>query len=199
MISTELLLWILHWYQVFQKKTCPMFIFGHLVWMCCYSFVTIWYSIIFSDGGLHAFENYKLILVQARSKDHRHLLPVITSFMALNWSRISVHYNTNMIFSSVLVALLTYYIFINYTGIHYLFNLGIMCQTKFSFYLGLSLGVKPPLCLNTTDDVTTDTGDWSWGNSVTTWWSVTGLMVLLVVGESLQLSVHPSQNLASVE
>ena len=56
----------------------------------------------------------------ARSKDHRHLLkhPVITSFLALKWSRISVHYNTNMIFSSVLVALLTYYIFINYAGIY---------------------------------------------------------------------------------
>ena len=54
----------------------------------------------------------------ARSKDHRHLLkhPVITSFLALKWSRISVHYNTNLIFSAVLVSLLTLYIFTNYAG-----------------------------------------------------------------------------------
>ena len=32
-----------------------------------------------------------------------------------------------------------------------------------------------------------------------TWWSVTVLMMLLVVRESLQFSVHPSQYLASME
>ena len=42
--------------------------------------------------------------------------PVITSFLALKWSRISVHYNTNLIFSAVLVSLLTLYIFTNYAG-----------------------------------------------------------------------------------
>ena len=54
----------------------------------------------------------------ARSKDHRHLLkhPVITSFLALKWSRISFHYNTNLIFSALLVLMLTSYIFMNYAG-----------------------------------------------------------------------------------
>ena len=54
----------------------------------------------------------------AKSKDHCHLLkhPVITSFLALKWSRISFHYNTNMIFSTLLVAMLTIYIFTNYAG-----------------------------------------------------------------------------------
>ena len=54
----------------------------------------------------------------AKSKDHCHLLkhPVITSFLALKWSRISFHYNTNMIFSTLLVFMLTIYIFTNYAG-----------------------------------------------------------------------------------
>ena len=54
----------------------------------------------------------------AKSKDHCHLLkhPVITSFLALKWSRISFHYNTNMIFSTLLVVMLTLYIFTNYAG-----------------------------------------------------------------------------------
>ena len=54
----------------------------------------------------------------AKSKDHCHLLkhPVITSFLALKWSRISFHYNTNMLFSALLVIMLTIYIFTNYAG-----------------------------------------------------------------------------------
>ena len=54
----------------------------------------------------------------ARSKDHRHLLkhPVITSFLAMKWSRISVHYNTNMTFFALLVIMMTLYIFTNYAG-----------------------------------------------------------------------------------
>ena len=54
----------------------------------------------------------------ARSRDHRHLLkhPVITSFLAMKWSRISVHYNSNMIFFALLVTMLTLYIFTNYAG-----------------------------------------------------------------------------------
>merc|ERR1719300_803614 len=119
----------------------------------------------------------------ARSKDHRHLLkhPVITSFLALKWSRISVHYNTNLIFSAVLVSLLTLYIFTNYAG--------------------SSLGVTVPQCPNSTEIEFTGEGgqDWRWGNSIAIWWSVTVLMILLVIREILQFSVHPSQYLASME
>ena len=133
----------------------------------------------------------------AKSKDHCHLLkhPVITSFLALKWSRISFHYNTNMIFSTLLVAMLTIYIFTNYAGKvektqFCLFNLSL---------LGFSLGVEPPECHNTTRIEETADENWKWGNSIALWWATTVLMVLLVIREGLQFSVNPSQYLASVE
>ena len=117
----------------------------------------------------------------ARSKDHRHLLkhPVITSFLALKWSRISGHYNANLVFSVVVVLLLTLYIFTNYAG-H-------------------SLGVVPPPCpANTTAGG--DTGqDGGRGNSLALWWAVAGVLGLVAAREALQLSVTPGQYLASAE
>ena len=117
----------------------------------------------------------------ARSKDHRHLLkhPVITSFLALKWSRISVHYNANLVFSVVLVLLLTLYIFTNYAG----HSLGV---------------VAPPCPANTTAGG--DTGqDGGRGNSAALWWAVAGVLGLVAAREALQLSVTPGQYLASVE
>ena len=49
----------------------------------------------------------------AQSKNHRHLLqhPVVSSFLALKWSRISRLYNINIIFTFVLVLLLSAFVF----------------------------------------------------------------------------------------
>ena len=119
----------------------------------------------------------------ARSKEHCHLLkhPVITSFLALKWSRLSVHYNANMIFSFLLVSLMTAYIFTNYAG--------------------SSVGVTPPMCTNNSTGAGGDQGSdqGSWGNSAGLWWTVTVLLSVLVLRELVQFSVHPSQYLASTE
>ena len=73
----------------------------------------------------------------ARSTDHRHLLkhPVITSFLALKWSRISLHYNANIACFALFVAILTAYIFTNYAG--------------------FSLNVSAPICSSDTNSTTT--------------------------------------------
>ena len=116
----------------------------------------------------------------ARSKDHRHLLkhPVITSFLALKWSRISVHYNSNMMFFALLVIMLTTYIFTNYAG-H-------------------SVGVTAPVCPgNNTEEM--NLSSQSWGNSVAVWWTVLVLLGLLVLREGVQFSVDPAQYLSSTE
>jgi len=115
----------------------------------------------------------------ARSKEHRHLLkhPVITSFLALKWSRISSHFNSNMLFFTILVATLTAYIFTNYAG--------------------FSLGVVPPSCPSniTSENLTTQ----PFGNSQPLWWIVTVLLGLLVCRELLQFSISPGQHFNSVE
>eukprot|EP00090_Calanus_glacialis_P040395 TRINITY_DN7041_c0_g1_i5.p1 TRINITY_DN7041_c0_g1~~TRINITY_DN7041_c0_g1_i5.p1 ORF type:complete len:976 (-),score=208.34 TRINITY_DN7041_c0_g1_i5:92-3019(-) len=116
----------------------------------------------------------------ARSKDHRHLLkhPVITSFLALKWSRISSHYNSNMLFFTILVGTLTAYIFSNYAG--------------------FSLGVIPPTCpSNITDNLTMPAQPY--GNSHSLWWMLTVLLGLLLCRELLQFSISPGQHFNSVE
>jgi len=114
----------------------------------------------------------------ARSKDHRHLLkhPVITSFLALKWSRISSHFNSNMLFFTILVGTLTAYIFTNYAG--------------------FSLGVVPPICPS---NITESSSLQPYGNSQALWWTVTALLGILVCRELLQFSISPSQHFSSVE
>jgi len=114
----------------------------------------------------------------ARSKDHRHLLkhPVITSFLALKWSRISSHFNSNMLFFTILVGTLTAYIFTNYAG--------------------FSLGVVPPICPS---NITEISSLQPYGNSQALWWTVTALLGILVCRELLQFSISPSQHFSSVE
>jgi len=116
----------------------------------------------------------------ARSKDHRHLLkhPVITSFLSLKWSRISSHYNSNMLFFTILVGTLTAYIFSNYAG--------------------FSLGVVQPICQSNNTDDSTQTAQ-PFGNSHTLWWMLTVLLGLLVFRELLQFSISPGQHFNSVE
>ena len=54
----------------------------------------------------------------AESLEYRHLLkhPVITSFLALKWKKISLLYNLNIGCFALLVAVLSTYIFTNYAG-----------------------------------------------------------------------------------
>jgi len=102
--------------------------------------------------------------------------PVITSFLALKWSRISSHFNSNMLFFTILVGTLTAYIFTNYAG--------------------FSLGVVPPICpSNITESATLQ----PYGNSQALWWTVTALLGILVCRELLQFSISPSQHFSSVE
>jgi len=116
----------------------------------------------------------------AKSKDHRHLLkhPVITSFLSLKWSRISSHYNSNMLFFTILVGTLTAYIFSNYAG--------------------FSLGVVPPTCQSDMTENLTQTAQ-AFGNSQALWWTLTVLMGLLVIRELLQFSISPGQHFNSIE
>ena len=69
-------------------------------------------------GGQEGLET-EVLVAMATSPDHRaHLKhPVITSFLALKWSQISVWYNVNIGFVFLLVAILTSYIFANYAGL----------------------------------------------------------------------------------
>merc|ERR1719300_1300396 len=117
----------------------------------------------------------------ARSKDHRHLLkhPVITSFLALKWSRISSHFNTNMLFFTVLVGTLTAYIFANYAG--------------------TSLGVVSPVCQDAMAKNATAGVTQPFGNSPTLWWMLTVLLAFFILRELLQFSISPSQHFNSVE
>ena len=66
--------------------------------------------------------------------------------------------------------------------------------------IGHSLGIKSPLCPeNVTSDGIEPEKDWSWGNSIGIWWTVTILLCLLVAREALQFSVNPTQYLSSIE
>ena len=53
------------------------------------------------------------LYAMAQSKNHHHLLqhPVVSSFLALKWSRISRLYNLNILFTFVLVLLLSAFVF----------------------------------------------------------------------------------------
>ena len=117
----------------------------------------------------------------ARSTDHRHLLkhPVITSFLALKWSRISHHYNANIACFALFVAILTAYIFTNYAG--------------------FSLNVSAPICSSDTNSTTTLLSPLSYGNHPSLWVITTVLLAILAIREVLQCSISPSQYLSSVE
>merc|ERR550534_2665903 len=94
----------------------------------------------------------------ARSKDHRHLLkhPVITSFLALKWSRINYHYNANIICFALFVAILTAYIFTNYGG--------------------FSLNVSPPGCSSDANSTSALVPPLSYGNYPVLWAITAGLL-----------------------
>jgi hypothetical protein len=118
----------------------------------------------------------------ARSPDHRHLLkhPVITSFLALKWSRINYHYNFNIACFLLFVATLTAYIFTNYAG--------------------FSLNVFPPNCtadMNSTLAATTTAQ--TFGNLPALWFVIVGLWAILAVRELGQFGVSPAQYLSSIE
>jgi len=117
----------------------------------------------------------------ARSRDHRHLLkhPVITSFLALKWSRINYHYNANIICFALFVAILTAYIFTNYGG--------------------FSLNVTPPGCSLDANSTSELVSPLSYGNYPVLWAITAGLLGILIVRETLQFSVSPSQYISSVE
>ena len=118
----------------------------------------------------------------ARSKDHRHLLkhPVITSFLALKWSRISAHYNVNILCFALFVACLTSYIFTNYAG--------------------SSLGVSQPLCaIDQVIPSNTTTLLQPYGNNQTLWVLLALLLAILIIRETVQFSIAPSQHVSSVE
>ena len=134
----------------------------------------------FDGTGREKTPETDVLWYMARSKDHRHLLkhPVITSFLALKWSRISVHYNSNMVFFALLVLMLTGYIFTNYAG--------------------FSVGVTPPVCPGNDTEVSSFPVQ-PWGNSVSVWWTVFVLLSLLLLREAVQFSVDPAQYLSSTE
>ena len=117
----------------------------------------------------------------ARSHDHRHLLkhPVITSFLALKWSRINYHYNANIICFALFVAILTAYIFTNYGG--------------------FSLNVSPPGCSSDVNSTSTLISPLTYGNYPVLWAITAGLLGILAIRETLQFSVSPSQYISSVE
>merc|ERR1719341_132698 len=114
----------------------------------------------------------------ARSRDHRHLLkhPVITSFLALKWSRINYHYNANIICFALFVAILTAYIFTNYGG--------------------FSLNVSPPGCSSDSNSTSTLISPLSYGNYPVLWAITAGLLGILAIRETLQFSVSPASTSA---
>ena len=117
----------------------------------------------------------------ARSRDHRHLLkhPVITSFLALKWSRISTHYNVNIFCFTMFVAFLTAYIFSNYAG--------------------YSLGISPPTCAAQLNSTSSVEASQPYGNVHFLWFVLLGLLVILAVREILQFSIAPSKHISDVE
>ena len=122
-----------------------------------------------------------VLLTMARSLDHRiHLKhPVITSFLALKWSRISKWYNINILFIFGLVGILTGYIFSNYAG-H-------------------SLNVSSPVCAEDLNRTDTLTGAMPFGNDLTLWILLTILLAAMIVRELIQFLVAPIKHLSSFE
>ncbi|XP_023321018.1 transient receptor potential cation channel protein painless [Eurytemora carolleeae] len=130
------------------------------------------------DGTTHP--ETEVLWYMAGSKEHRYLLkhPVITSFLSLKWGRISYHYNSNLLFYTLLVGVLTSYIFANYGG--------------------QALGVQPPLCPNQTNS------SGSPGNSLNSyqsglWWTLLVLIILLGIREVFQFSISAARYFHSVE
>ena len=120
----------------------------------------------------------------AKSADHRiHLNhPVITSFLALKWSRISFLYNINIAFVFLMVAILTSYIFANYAG--------------------PSLGVTSPHCiadLNATEKLADGIIRSSHGNDMTLRILLIVLLTILMGRELVQFMVAPIKHLKSFE
>jgi ankyrin repeat protein len=122
-----------------------------------------------------------VLLTMARSPDHRKHLnhPVITSFLALKWSRIAAWYNVNILYIFCLVAILTSYIFANYAG-H-------------------SISVTTPVCATETN-VTQATGSAQpYGNDPILWILLTVLLFVLLGREVIQFLVAPLKHLSSFE
>ena len=120
----------------------------------------------------------------AKSADHRRHLnhPVIASFLSLKWSRISFLYNINIAFVFLMVAILTSYIFANYSG--------------------PSLNVTSPLCfadLNATERSSDGVSRSPHGNDVTLRILLIVLLAVLMGRELTQFMVAPIKHLKSFE
>ena len=120
----------------------------------------------------------------AKSADHRiHLNhPVITSFLALKWSRISFLYNINIAFVFLMVAILTSYIFANYAG--------------------PSLHVTSPPCfadLNATEKLADGIIRSPHGNDMTLRILLIVLLTILMGRELVQFMIAPIKHLKSFE
>jgi len=120
----------------------------------------------------------------AKSADHRRHLnhPVISSFLALKWSRISFLYNINIVFVFLMVAILTSYIFANYAG--------------------PSLDVTSPLCfadLNATERLSEGVSRSAHGNDLTLRILLIVLLAVLSGRELIQFMVAPIKHLKSFE
>eukprot|EP00088_Acartia_fossae_P001698 TRINITY_DN10679_c0_g1_i3.p1 TRINITY_DN10679_c0_g1~~TRINITY_DN10679_c0_g1_i3.p1 ORF type:complete len:444 (+),score=69.99 TRINITY_DN10679_c0_g1_i3:1-1332(+) len=119
----------------------------------------------------------------ARSKEHRHLLkhPVITSFMRLKWGRISAHYNSNILFYTILVICLTSYIFCTYGG--------------------ASIGVRMPNCTienSTGGEAAIELGQMT-VYQTGLWWALLVLIILLSLRELFQFLVSGLKYFISIE
>ena len=116
-----------------------------------------------------------VLLTMTRSPDLRRLLkhPVITSFLALKWDRISLWYNFNISFVLLLVVVLTSFIFANYGG--------------------PSLGVASPHCEDNTSKLQ------PYGNNEALWIILTILTFVILTRETIQFLVAPLNHLKSFE
>ena len=127
---------------------------------------------------------FQVLLTMAKSADHRRHLnhPVISSFLALKWSRISFLYNINIVFVFLMVAILTSYIFANYAG--------------------PSLDVASPLCfadLNATERLSEGVSRSPHGNDLTLRILLIVLLAVLSGRELIQFMVAPVKHLKSFE
>ena len=131
-------------------------------------------------GGQEGVET-EVLVAMARSPDHRaHLKhPVITSFLALKWSQISIWYNVNIGFIFLLVAILTSYIFANYAG--------------------LSLNVAPPGCPSNRNISNAGDPDQPHGNDTALRVLSIVFLFMLICRELLQFLVNPLKHLRSFE
>ena len=122
-----------------------------------------------------------VLMEMARSADHRvHLKhPVVTSFLALKWSRISIWYNINILFVFFFVAILTSYIFSNYGG--------------------SSLNITLPVCMSDLNVTTNVTQTKPYGNASILWAFLTLFLIIMIGREVIQFMVAPLKHLKSFE